>query len=104
MKIVQGTSRQQMQFISLDDLITADNPVRIIDAFVEKLDLPKLGIDQHNAGNLQTKTKAGGAPRFDNKVLLKLYLYGYLNRVSGCLFAIFFSFIPKSKLNSLYSN
>jgi transposase len=42
MKTIQGTSRQQMQFISLDDFIAADNPVRILDAFVEKLDLMKL--------------------------------------------------------------
>ena len=38
MKTIQGTSRQQMQFASLDDFIAADNAVRIIDAFVEKLD------------------------------------------------------------------
>jgi transposase len=42
MKIIQRTSRQQMRFIILDDFIAADNPVRILDAFVEKLDLMKL--------------------------------------------------------------
>lgn len=81
MKIIQGTSRQQMQFISLDDLITFDNPVRILDAFVERLDLSKIGIDQHSAAKRQTKANPGGAPRFDNKLLLKLYLYGYLNKI-----------------------
>jgi len=83
MKIIQGTSRHQMQFSSLDDLIAADNPVRIIDAFVDKLDpiaigLSQIGIKQHI--NKQ-QTHAGGAPRFDEKLLLKLYLYGYLNKI-----------------------
>jgi transposase len=81
MKIIQGISRQQMQFTSLDDLVAADNPVRIIDAFVEKLDLPKIGIKQYGAKQRQSKTNPGGAPRFDDKLLLKLYLYGYLNKI-----------------------
>src|SRR5438034_5706165 len=85
MKIIQGKSRQQIQFSSLDDLITADNPIRILDAFVEKLDpiaigLKGPGIEQHK-GKQQSKTNPGGAPRFDDKLLLKLYLYGYLNKI-----------------------
>ena len=76
MKIIQGTSRHQMQFSSLDNLIASDNPVRIIDVFVEKLELTKLGILQQT-----TATPKGGAPRFDDKLLLKLYLYGYLNKI-----------------------
>ncbi|HET9824027.1 MAG TPA: IS1182 family transposase [Chitinophagaceae bacterium] len=79
MKIIQGTSRQQMQFRSLDDFISADNPVRIIDAFVERLELPKIGIPQQRAN--KQPAKPGGAPRFDDKLLLKLYLYGYLNKI-----------------------
>lgn len=67
-----------MQFSSLDDLITADNPVRILDAFVEKLDLSKLGIEQQQKSQ---KPNRGGAPRFDDRLLLKLYLYGYLNKI-----------------------
>ena len=46
MKIIQGTCRHQMQFTSLDEHVSADNPVRILDAFVEKLDLSKIGIEQ----------------------------------------------------------
>src|SRR5436190_7314544 len=84
MKTIQGTSRQQMQFTSLDDLVATDNPVRILDAFVEKLDpiaigLSKLGIRLQRIA--KQKTRPGGAPRFDDKLLLKLYLYGYLNRI-----------------------
>lgn len=67
-----------MQFTSLDDLIAAGNPVRIIDAFVEKLDVKQLGI---KAQPLQGKNDPGGAPRYDDKLLLKLYLYGYLNKI-----------------------
>jgi transposase len=81
MKIIQGKSRQQMQFNSLDDFIAADNAVRILDAFVEKLDLKKLGIENRNANKQPAKTNSGGAPCFDDKVLLKLYLYGYLNKI-----------------------
>jgi transposase len=82
MKIIQGISRQQIQFSSLDDQITADNPVRILDAFVEKLDLIKLGIAQQSATKDQSsKINPGGAPRFDDRMLLKLYLYGYLNKI-----------------------
>ena len=76
MKTIQGTSRHQMQFSSLDNLITADNAVRIIDAFVEKLDLAKLGIQNKPAVSQPSKVNSGGAPRFDDKLLLKLYLYG----------------------------
>ncbi len=85
MKIIQGTSRHQIQFSSLDEFVAAENPVRILDAFVEKLDpvaigLKRLGIEGHK-GKPQTKTNSGGAPRFADKLLLKLYLYGYLNKV-----------------------
>lgn len=70
-----------MQFNCLDDFITSDNPLRIIDAFVEKLDLPKTGIQYKATDKQQTKSNAGGAPRFDDKLLLKLYLYGYMNKI-----------------------
>jgi transposase len=78
MKIIQGTSRHQMQFSSLDNMIAADNTVRILDVFADKLDIIQLGITPHN--NKQ-QAHPGGAPRFDNKLLLKLYLYGYLNKI-----------------------
>ena len=80
MKTILGTSRYQIQFSSLDNFIAADNAVRIVDAFVEKLDLKRFGIQRHK-GKPRTKTNQGGAPCYDDKVLLKLYLYGYLNKV-----------------------
>lgn len=67
-----------MQFSSLDNMIAADNTVRILDAFVEKLDIKQFGIMPHS--NKQ-QSHPGGAPRFDDKLLLKLYLYGYLNKI-----------------------
>src|SRR5215203_617160 len=78
MKYIQGTSRRQVQFSSLDDLIAADNPVRIIDAFVEKLNPVAIGLSQTG---IKQQAHGGGAPRFDDKLLLKLYLYGYLNKI-----------------------
>ena len=81
MKIIKGTSRQQIQFSSLDELIAADNPVRILDAFVDKLDLQQLGIKKDTGVKKTATTNPGGAPRFDDKLLLKLYLYGYLNKI-----------------------
>ena len=82
MNTIQGIPRHQMQFTSLDDFIGTENAVRIIDAFVEKLDLVKLGILSTNATKQQPKkSNPGGAPRYNHKLLLKLYLYGYLNKI-----------------------
>src|SRR5215218_6339806 len=74
MHFIQGSDRQQMQFISLDDLIAADNVVRILDAFVDKVDLVHLGFSS-------AAHKSEGRPPFAPAVLLKLYLYGYLNKI-----------------------
>ena len=72
MNTIQGIPRHQMQFTSLDDFIGTENSVRIIDAFVEKLDLVKLGISTTKATKQQPKkSKPGGAPRFNDKLLLK---------------------------------
>ena len=58
---------------SVEDYVGSDNPVRFIDAFVDDLDLG-------DAGFLRSRPKATGRPGFDPSDLLKLYLYGYLNR------------------------
>src|SRR5438046_1299463 len=60
----------------LDDWICEDNPVRVIDVFVEKLDLDDLRFDG-------VDPEATGRPSYHPSVLLKLYIYGYLNRVSS---------------------
>lgn len=57
-----------------DDLIGPDHPVRVLDCFVESLDLASLGF-------LHVEAPACGRPPYHPKVLLKLYLYGYFNRI-----------------------
>jgi transposase len=59
---------------TLDDYITEDNPVRFNDAFVYSLDLAQLGF-------AHATPAATGRPAYDPADLLKLFLYGYLNRV-----------------------
>ena len=74
MQHIQGTNRHQTYFSTLEQQVAADNPVRIIDAFVNKLDLQKLGFSQ-------TMLKSEGRPPYAPAFLLKLYLYGYLNKI-----------------------
>jgi transposase len=70
MQHITGTISNQMSFSSLD-LISLNNPVRFVDAFVDAMSLV-LGF------KIQT-LKTEGRPSFDTKVFLKIYLYGYLN-------------------------
>jgi transposase len=73
---IQGQSRQQSTLFpeALDDFIPADHPVRVIDAFVDSLDLKALGFD----GVMSAPT---GRPGYAPADLLKLYVYGYLNQL-----------------------
>lgn len=59
---------------SLDDYIAADNPVRVIDAFVDQLDMDRLGFARATPADV-------GRPGYDPRGLLKLYVYGYMHRV-----------------------
>jgi transposase len=74
MQHIQGISRNQLQVVSLEDTISQDNPVRFIDAFVNTIDLDKIGFTPR-------VLKTEGRPSFDTKVFLKMYLYGYLNGI-----------------------
>ena len=74
MQFIQGQPRQQTYFSTLEDQVATDNPVRLIDAFIDKLDLQKLGFQK-------TVHHSEGRPPYAPQVLLKLYLYGYLNKV-----------------------
>lgn len=60
----------------LDDFIDESNPVRVIDAFVDALDLRELGFDG-------VIFEATGRPSYHPSLLLKLYIYGYLNRMQS---------------------
>src|SRR5918997_456106 len=75
---VEGVERGQATLFPdrLDDFIEADNPVRVVDAFVDALDLRELGFSR--AAPAPT-----GRPGYHPGVLLKLYVYGYLNRVAS---------------------
>jgi transposase len=77
-RFVEGMDRGQSTLFPecLEDWIGEDNPVRVIDVFVEELDLAELrfgGVDP----------EATGRPSYHPSVLLKLYIYGYLNRVQS---------------------
>jgi len=76
MDYIEGSNRDQLTLFpqSLDEYISEDNPVRFIDAFVGSLDLEGLGFS-HSA------LKETGRPPYHPSVLLKLYIYGYLNRI-----------------------
>ena len=77
-RFVEGVDRGQAMLFPecLQDWIDQDNPVRAIDAFVDKLDLRGLGFDGVAA-------EATGRPSYHPSGLLKLYIYGYLNRVQS---------------------
>jgi len=77
-RFVEGTDRKQATLFPecLDDWIDENNPVRVIDAFVDRLDLGELGF-----GGVEPAET--GRPAYHPAVLLKLYVYGYLNRVQS---------------------
>jgi transposase len=60
----------------LDDWVEESNPVRAIEAFVESLDLHRMGFEGVNPTGI-------GRPAYHPKIHLKLYIYGYLNRVQS---------------------
>src|SRR5476649_2486363 len=75
-RFVEGDDRKQVALLPecVDDYIEQDNPVRVIDAFVDELDLSELGFN----GITPALT---GRPSYHPGVMLKIYIYGYLNRV-----------------------
>jgi len=77
-RFVEGIDRGQTTLFPecLEDWIDEDNPVRAIEAFVDGLDLSGLGFDG-------AAPEATGRPSYHPTVLLKLYIYGYLNRVQS---------------------
>jgi len=75
-RFIEGEARSQSVLFPerLDDWIAGDNPVRAVDAFVDELDLAELGFEG-------AEPAATGRPAYHPAVLLKLYIYGYLNRI-----------------------
>ena len=76
MKYVEKRDRSQISFLPecVEDYIDEENPVRVIDAFVDSLGMEALGFQK-------AKPAQTGRPAYDPRDLLKLYLYGYLNRI-----------------------
>jgi transposase len=77
-RFIEGEDRGQGTLLPelLDDYVAEDNPVRAVDVFVDELDLASLGF----ARVMPAKT---GRPPYHPTVLLKLYIYGYLNRIQS---------------------
>ena len=77
-RFIEGLSREQSTLFpeQLDDYVDDDNPVRVVDVFVDALDLGDLGFDR-------VVREATGRPGYHPSTLLKIYIYGYLNRVQS---------------------
>lgn len=76
-RFVEGVDRRQPTLLPecLDDYVAAENPVRVVDVFVDELDLGGLGF--------KVAPAATGRPAYHPAMLLKLYVYGYLNKVQS---------------------
>jgi len=77
-RFVQGDNRTQSFLLpeALDDYVTDTNPVRVVDVFVDELDLHKLGFEG-------VEPALTGRPSYHPGVMLKIYIYGYLNRIQS---------------------
>ena len=77
-RFIQGEHRGQSTLLpeSLDDYVADTNPVRVVDVFVDELDLGQLGFE----GVVPAET---GRPAYHPADLLKIYIYGYLNRIQS---------------------
>jgi transposase len=73
---ISGSNRSQILLLPemVEDYVGVENPVRFVDAFVD-------GLDLQVAGFSRVQAEATGRPGYDPADLLKLYIYGYLNRV-----------------------
>jgi len=78
-RFVEGTDRGQSTLFPecLGDWISEDNPVRVIDVFVDELDLAELGFNG-------VEPEVTGRPSYHPSVLLKLYIYGYPPSFQTC--------------------
>jgi len=77
-RFIDGEDRMQPALLphSLEDYVDEENPVRVIEAFIDELDLAALGFSGMTPA-------ATGRPAYHPATLLKIYLYGYLNRVQS---------------------
>lgn len=77
-RFIEGRDRSQRILLleQLDDYVADSNPVRVVDVFVDELDLVQMGFE----GAMPAQT---GRPAYHPSILLKIYIYGYLNRLQS---------------------
>ena len=77
-RFIEGQERHQITLLpeSLDEFVAEDSTVRVVDAFVDELDLASLGFDGATPASI-------GRPSYHPAVLLRIYIYGYLNRIQS---------------------
>jgi transposase len=77
-RFIEGEARTQVTLLPecLDDYVAEENPVRVVDVFVDELDLGALGFEGVDPA-------ATGRPAYHPAILLKIYIYGYLNRIQS---------------------
>jgi transposase len=77
-RFIEGADRTQVSLLPdcVDDYVGTDNPVRVIEAFIDQLDLREMGFES-------VDPEATGRPAYHPSVMLKIYIYGYLNRVQS---------------------
>jgi transposase len=77
-RFIEGADRTQAMLLPecVEDYVGPDNPVRVVEAFVEQLDLRAMGFEGSDP-------QATGRPAYHPSVLLKIYIYGYLNRIQS---------------------
>src|SRR5271156_6283220 len=77
-RFVEGEDRLQGVLLPefLDDYVTEDNPVRVVDVFIDELDLEALGFSG-------VAPEVTGRPAYHPATILKIYRYGYLNRIQS---------------------
>ena len=99
-RYIDGEDRMQQALLppSLEDYVGEENPVRVVEVFIDELDLAALGF----SGMTPSAT---GRPAYHPSTLLKIYLYGYLNRVQSSRRTIAASrfFVPLPMLNAQLS-
>lgn len=77
MEHIQGQNRNQLRVFSLEQMLDKEGMVRIIDAFVDMLDLETFGFNYY-------RLNKQGRPPFHPSTMMKLYLYGYQNGIRSC--------------------
>ena len=77
-RFIEGADRTQATLLpeAIDDYVGDNNPARVVDAFIDALDLAALGFD----GVIPEET---GRPSYHPATILKIYVYGYLNQVQS---------------------